>query len=377
MTRWAMLHAIVVAGFLATVATYYHRGEGFTVFIRLPADVGGYLLPAVRETPHAADTGGGYDGQFYAQLAIDPLLRTPAIDRAMDNPSYRARRILFSWTAFALGLGKPAWILHAYALQNVVVWLVLAWLLLRWFPVGSARSFVLWSGCLLAHGLLASVQNALLDGPSALLIACAVVAAEADRPWLLSAILGVSALGRETNVLAGSMLAGFLRRSWRSWATVAMCAAVCLLPLLLWLDYLRSIYHLIPWTSEGNITTPLAGLAWKWRVTRHALGQTFSIAAVCNLLVIVGFVAQVVYTAWAAASRRALTPWLSVAMAFALLGLCVDRVVWEGTPGAITRVVLPLTIGFNVLARDAQWPVIAVGNLGVIPGLAAFVFRTI
>ena len=56
----------------------------------------------------------------------------------MDLAPYRARRILFSWTAFLLGLGRPAWILEAYALQNVAGWLLLAALLTRWMPLTSA-----------------------------------------------------------------------------------------------------------------------------------------------------------------------------------------------------------------------------------------------
>ena len=46
-------------------------------------------------------------GQFYVQLALDPLLRDPAIEQALDNFPYRSRRILFSWTAFLLDLGQP------------------------------------------------------------------------------------------------------------------------------------------------------------------------------------------------------------------------------------------------------------------------------
>ena len=84
----------------------------------------------------------GYDGQFYAQLAVEPLLRNRRLDKALDTPPYRARRILFSWTAYVLGLGRPRWILKAYALQNIIAWLLLAWLLLRWFPPSAPRNAV-------------------------------------------------------------------------------------------------------------------------------------------------------------------------------------------------------------------------------------------
>ena len=60
----------------------------------------------------------------------------------MDNLPYRARRILFCWTAYLLGMGQPRLILQAYALQNVLCWLLLAWLLLRWFPPTSLGNLV-------------------------------------------------------------------------------------------------------------------------------------------------------------------------------------------------------------------------------------------
>jgi len=99
----------------------------------------------VKDAPHYVhDQSSGYDGQFYAQLAVEPLLRDRRLDAAIDSPPYRARRILFSWTAYAAGLGRPARILEVYALQNVIAWLLLAWVLLRWFPPSAPRNVVPW-----------------------------------------------------------------------------------------------------------------------------------------------------------------------------------------------------------------------------------------
>ena len=94
---------------------------------------------ALRAIPHFRSPLVSYDGQFYAQRALDPLLRDPEVDHAMDLAPFRARRILFSWTAYLLGMGRPAWIIEAYALQNVVCWLIIAVLLTRWLSPVSAR----------------------------------------------------------------------------------------------------------------------------------------------------------------------------------------------------------------------------------------------
>ena len=89
----------------------------------------------MRSAPHYDHPRStGYDGQFYAQLARIRCCVIAAIDQALDNPPYRAHRILFSWIAWALGAGRPAWILQAASLENVLAWLVLAWVLALLIP---------------------------------------------------------------------------------------------------------------------------------------------------------------------------------------------------------------------------------------------------
>lgn len=373
----------VVVGFLLTVASYYDRTTGLTIFLGFPANSHSYELPEVQAVPHAHDpVDGGYDAQFYAQMAVDPLLRDPNIDRAMDKPAYRAHRILLSWTAWALGAGDVSATLRAYAFQNVVAWLLLAWLLLKWLPPLDARTFVLWSGILLSHGLLTSVRNALTDGPSVVLTATAVLAIERGRPWIAALVTGVSGLARETNIFAGAMFAGQLNRNPWSWPKAAFGVLLCVLPLVLWLDYLRSIYGDAAFVGGEHITTPLAGLWWKAQSTWTALAtQGLTIQTMANATMMVSLAAQGAALVWCTVQwlrHRVGSPaWLLVAWPFLLLTLTAHRVVWDGTPGAITRVVLPLTVGVNVLlARQtrAPWWLIIAANLSVVAGVMAFGF---
>src|SRR6185295_9966545 len=96
----------------------------------------------LRATPHYEMAGSsGYDAQYYAQIAMHPRLSDPEIRNAVDDLPYRARRILFCWTAYALAFGNPAGALQVYAVQNIVCWLALAVLLLRWFPPVSWGNF--------------------------------------------------------------------------------------------------------------------------------------------------------------------------------------------------------------------------------------------
>jgi len=383
MWLWRTAYAAVVVGFLLTVASYYDRATGLTIFLGFPANGHSYELPAVQAVSHAHDpVDSGYDAQFYAQMAVDPLLRDSAIDRAMDNPAYRAHRILLSWTAWALSGGDVTTTLRIYALQNVIAWGLLAWLLLTWLPPGDGRRFVLWAGILLTHGLLISVRNALTDGPSVLMTASAVLAIERGRPWLSAVVTGLSGLARETNIFAGGMLVNQLTRHPRSWLKAAAGLLLCALPLVLWLDYLRSIYGDAAFAGGGHITTPLAGVWWKIQSTWTGLtthGLTLQTTA--NSVVLLALAAQGYALVWCSVQwlkERVGSPaWLLVAWPFLLLALTAHRVVWDGTPGAITRVVLPLTVGVNVLlARQprAPWWLIIAANLAVIAGVMAFAF---
>ena len=376
-TQWictAGAGALVVL-LLASVARLYHPEFGFTEMIGF-ASPGTGELPALQAIPHYRHAPrGSYDGQFYAQLALEPLLRDPAIDAALDLAPYRARRILFSWSAWALGLGRPQWILQAYALQNVLFWLVLAAVMTRWARPDTPRGLALWTACLFSHGLLHSVRSALLDGPSMLLIALAMAASERKRLFTSAAIAGVAGLGRETNLLAALGLSRPDGR--RPWLKLAAALALTALPLLLWQDYLRSIYRSTSVVGHDQLDRPVLVYVRVFQQTlSQVLGDSASLLAVLKLGVIVGLTVQVAYLLY---RREYGSPWWRVALAYGLLLLTVHKVVWDGYPGAVTRVTLPLVFGFNVLlAREPGrrfWMWFVAGNLHLLPSALMLPFH--
>jgi len=305
MRRRAILlaYAATVVVFLASLVQFHHRNTGFTELIGFGDQFEKARLPAVYDAPHFVHyQSPGYDGQYYAQLAVEPLLRDPRLGIALDTASYRARRILFSWTAYLLGLGRPGWILKAYAMQNIIAWLLLAWILLRWFPPSAPRNLVPWIGCLFGVGLTYSVRFALTEGPALLLLALGVAAMERGRPWLASGLMALVGLGRETNFLAGGLLIDRLPRRWRD---------------------------------------P---------------------AALVSLTVQAGFLL---------ARREWGSPWWRAGAAYCALMPILSYPVWEGDPGAIMRVVLPMSVAFNVLLVRSRWfwPLVVAGNLSVLHGI--------
>lgn len=371
--RTKLLYAMALAVFVISIMGFYDPRSGFMTLIRFGAIFETRALPALRALPHQIDSPYGYDGQFYAQLALDPLTRHPEIEQALDTFPYRARRILFSWTAFVLGVGQPAWILQAYALQNVLCWFSLAFLLLRWFPPVDAKHFFGWFAVLFSYGLIGSVEAALLEGPSLLLLVMGIIAIERNRRWVAAGIMGLAGLGRETNILFGSALLERFPRGWRSGMVLAGQMLAVGLPMLLWLLYLRVSHPDVSFElgGERNFAPPLSGYVGDWAVTLAQLrDEGWGSVARFDLLTLTSLTIQVVFFAvrpqWS-------SPWYRIAFAYVLLMFFLGPAVWEGSPRALSRVLLPMTCAFNVLLPRgrAYWPLAVLGNLSVINGLEA------
>lgn len=361
----AGLAAVVV--FLGLIARFWHPLFGFTAFYQLDAPNDELKIGAFRELPvYVHRDTGGYDGLYYAQIAHDPTLRSPELPRAMDNFSYRARRILPPALAWLLGAGQPAWIIHTYSLINVIAWLVLAALLWRLFRVADGRSWLLWAGVLFSAGTLSSVRLALTDLTALTLIAAAMLAQENGYGRSGTALLAASGLGRETALLA---FAGRLTRPWFS-ARNVMLALIVAAPLAAWLGYVR--WRLGPADAGwANLSIPGSGLMGKWREVVTALSTVNDAPLVwTTLLATVGLTVQLGFIAL---RPRLDDGWWRIGAAYAVLLLFLGTAVWEGHPGAATRVLLPLQLAFNVLVHRTRaaflWLIL--GNLSVLAGFVA------
>ena len=366
---WSVPAASTVL-FLFAVAQFYRAGTGFTSLIAFSEGFQSRQLPAVRELPLAVEPGYGYDGQFYAQIAVDPLLRTPELDRAMDLAPHRTRRILFSWTAFALGLGNPQRIITVYSVQNIVCWGILGVLILRWFPMTSWRSAALWFVTMFSGGLLWSVRKSLLDGPSLLLIAIAMVAIETRRHWWATAILGINALGRETNVLAAGTLVDPAARSGRAIGRQLLQLGLFALPIVIWFDYLSSIYRGTLFTSGSVMGPPFEWYWWRWGgVITNVGSEGWHREAFLTTLILTSLTVQAAFTLF---RPRWNDPWWRLGFAYAFLMIFFGRPMWVSNPSAL-RVVLPLNLAFNVqLTRVTNpwffWPLVVAGNVSMLFG---------
>ena len=359
-------YVLTVAVFLWVCAQFYVPGKGFTYLIMFGGKESSRFIPQLRAVNHyELENSTGYDGSYYAQIAMQPNLSDPAIRQGVDNLAYRARRILLCWTAYALALGDPARALHIFAVQNIFCWLLLAALLLRWFPPVSWENFFRWGGVLFCFGECFSGRGSLTDGPSLLLIAAGVALAESGRPWGSAMLLGVAGLAKETNILAGAALARPGRHPVRGWLEVAARGLIVVLPVAIWMLVLRLWLGPSDGLGINNFTYPLAGYWTKWQDTLTDLIVLGPVSAVrSSLLMVVSLTAQFLFFAF---RRRWDDPWWRVAATYSVMMIFLGDAVWEGYPGAASRVLLAMALAFNILVPRGRrwWLLLLLGNLSV------------
>ena len=362
--------AALVALFLWNAAQFYLPGKGFTYLIMFGERQHASYLPELKAVNHyELEDSSGYDSQFYAQIAMHPKLGDPVLKKAVDSLPYRARRILFCWTAWAVAGGDPAGAMHVYAVQNLVCWVLLALVLLRWFPPTDWGNVFRWAGVLFSFGLCFSVRGSLVDGPSLLLIAVAMALAEAGWPWLSACVMGIAGLGKETNILAGAAVTPFPPKSTRDWARLAARAFMVVAPLAAWLLCLKA------WLGSGgdagarNFAAPFSAYVAKWIDALHQLSVEGSDSlAKWSIAMLVALIVQFLYLVLV---PRPGNPWWRLGISYAVLMAFLGDAVWEGYPGAASRVLLPMALAFNVLVPRGRswWIVLVLGNLTMLSSL--------
>jgi hypothetical protein len=364
--RWPVRAAAAAAVllFAVLVARFWHPVFGFTAFLQLDSSNDDTKIAAFREMPvYVYRDTGGYDGLYYAQIAYHPTLTAAELRPAVDGLAYRGRRILAPLLAWMLGFGRSVWIVHAYSVLNVAAWLALSAVLWRLLDVRNWRALLAWVGVLFSAGALGSVRLALPDLVALSILAGAMFLLERGRHGGALASLAASGLARETSLLA---LPGFFEQPWISRRNI-LAGIAAAAPLVLWIAYVRS--KVGPGGAGArNFGWPLAGFGEKWIATFTALRtEGDPSVAWTTLLATLALTAQAIYVL---ARPRMDDRWWRIGAAYVALLLVLGEAVWEGFPGAATRVLLPLTLAFNVLAsrrRASAWWLIA-GNLGIAAG---------
>ncbi len=350
------------------MAFFHLPGLGFTYLIEFSSSEHGRYVPEVKAVNHFETDSPGYDSQWYVQIALRPHLSDPVLRKAMDSLPYRARRILFLVADWALGGGNPDRIMTVYAVQNIACWLFLAVLLMRWFPPVGWGNVARWAATLYSFGLIFSVRGALLDGPSLLLVAIGMALIESERLWLGALVMGVAGLGKDTSILCGAALRPADPRNPRTWAPWVGRGALLIIPLAAWMLYLRLSLGHGDDIGPRNFAPPFAGLVNKIQETVSSIlaerHYPYPTVTKFDAVVLVGLLAQFFFFAFRVRWRD---PWWRVGASYAILMMFLGDAVWESYPSAAARVLLPMTLAFNVsMPRRGLWPILLIaGNLGV------------
>ncbi len=357
--------------FALLVAAKFDRATGFTSLLHFGEPWATRRVPAAQALPVAVTPSStGYDGQFYAQIALSPSLRDPALDTALDAPAYRARRILGPFLAHCAGFGRPWLVLNAFALLNVACWLGFAWLLWREIDDASAAGTARWVACVLSLGVLDSVRQSLVDLPALLFLLIAVRQFRRDTaPAVSTTALALANLTKETSLLASLALLGWPSRDRRRplFALVA-----CAIPPAIWFVYVAQRFPTTPITSgSGNFTWPVLGAAAQFADSaREVAAGNFDSRHTFALLGILGLGLQA-GVLWR--HRAPSNPWWRIGAVYSVLLLFLGPWVWSGY-WAACRAVLPLTVAFNLLlpAGRSFWPLLILGNLTALHAVWRF-----
>jgi len=362
-------------------ARVYSPEYGITKFLVVGHEFDRRGLAVFRSTPKylIPDDRWGFDGQFYAELALDPLLRDPQLKIALDDPFYRSRRILTSWLAWLGGLGRPFWILNVYAALNLVFWVGFAVMMTRLFRPYGWPGVAGFAAMLMTCGIIESMRSSLTDFPGFVLLTLAMMLGGAGG----AGVLALASLAREPNILGIAGLWGY-RPPWlRTTRRNVLFAVIAGLPLALWIGYVLSRFPIEHSVTGDNLTWPLYGIMGKLgEFSLHAVNgdivwrdwysEFFTSEHLHAVLTIISVLTQSIYLfthrEWNNRIWRA-------GVIFVPFFLCISSIPWE-RHFTITRHALPITLAFNlVLAMRARrgWLIwFLLGNCFVPYGIYLF-----
>jgi hypothetical protein len=282
--------------------------------------------------------------------------------------------------AWLLGLGRPFWILNAYAALNLIFWAGFAWLAHGLFSPHGWSGLLGYAAVLVTCGVIESMQASLTDLPSFTLILAALMVGGTRGAGILAA----AALVRSTSLIGFVGLAE-LAPPWRDAVRRNLVRGlIAAVPLGLWVMYVlwrfrgREVGF-----DGGNLAMPFQGMMEKlgefsvtavhgpirWHRWYYEIYKSYELHA---LLTIISVVAQTIYIALHREWRNPVWRWGAVVTVYFS---CISFLSWE-SHFTITRHALPMTLLFNLLlaARPTKaWLIwFLMGNLFVPFGVRYF-----
>lgn len=209
------------------------------------------------------ENSGGYDGQFYYRLAIDPFDYAPtAHGIRFDIASYRTQRPVYPILAWALGLGQPGAVVWTLILVNFLGMLAIAY--------GAAMLAIRFNrhaltGLLITAfpGFMMSFARDLPEIVAMAFVVWAIIAGLSQRHAAAAVLFSLAVLSRETTLLlAGAFFLDALRQRVSGGKTLpCIYAAVPLGVWFVWNAFQRWRWGALPAQEHSQaLDWPLKGL---------------------------------------------------------------------------------------------------------------------
>ena len=202
--------------------------------------------------PHGAP---GYDGQFYYQIARDPLHAAPFL----DHPAYRYQRIVYALLVAALSLGQANLIPYMLLLVNFIA-IVLSTELLARLLIKQQLSP--WYS--LAFGLYFGQATAFIfdttEPLTYFLICLGLFLLTRRRPTAAALCMGLAVLARETAILfpLGYLVLYLLQKRWQD---VFRLLLLSIAPIVVWYIVVGLLFKTTGFTSAPSFQRiPFQGL---------------------------------------------------------------------------------------------------------------------
>ena len=359
------------------LAVNFDQQHGFLAVPRFGEQFHGASLDEVKSLDPPRKNSAGYDGQFYAQMALDPSLRNAQLPAAVDDLGYRGQRIGLSALAHVLGGGHVWLTLQIYSVLNLFFWFAMLVLAVRMFGLEPLQQRVCLIACLWSAGVLISITRALTDLPALTLSLLALwMSVRGGKSFVVFG--GIATLFKETSVFS------FLAYGTKDWKRNPIgylaVMGLALVPLVIWQTYVRTQIGGGQSGFSHNFNWPLFGLVDKLTAVWQ---QCIENPTRPPLLELLGPISIAVQSGYLLSRWRWNDEFWRFGIGFACLTVVIAFAVWE-SQSAYSRVLLPLCISFNaLLLRDSQamsfrqyliwfW----LGNIGLldraIPGLVVW-----
>jgi len=333
----------------------------------LPGD--DHYTPSQAPIPLMTRGPGGYDGQFYYRLALDPLTgQQEGYGLSLDRPAFRAQRILYPTLARMLALGRVSWIPWSLIVLNYLAICVLAYAAGRFTQLFGLSAFF---GVAIAFmpGVLMGLARDLTDPLASSLMMAALLLLQSRRIPLAASALALLVLTRESTLLLAVIV--FLGAAVRSLQkrSPAHETVILMLPLLTyaacqcWIRWTWGIWA-FQVDHEAMLNVPFGALGpfalhalriWYLLGSFALLNQIFTALEVCFLGATVLLVAAV-------ATKSTVVPEMKFAwLAYLILATLYSDAIWVEDWAFFRACGELMLLGFAILlgSRRRGWIVLA------------------